>query len=84
MHSMRGLPNVIDLRNYGLIGAVELEPRAGKPGARAFEVFLKCFERGVMIRQTGDVIALSPPLVVERAHIAQIVETLSQVIRETA
>jgi len=84
MHSMRGLPNVIDLRNYGLIGAVELEPRAGKPGARAFEVFLKCFERGVMVRQTGDVIALSPPLIVERGHIAQIVETLSQVIRETA
>lgn len=84
VHSMRGLPNVIDVRNYGLIGAVELEPRAGKPGARAFEVFLKCFERGVMVRQTGDVIALSPPLIVERGHIAQIVETLSQVIRETA
>jgi beta-alanine--pyruvate transaminase len=84
VHSMRGLPNVIDVRNYGLIGAVELEPRAAKPGARAFEVFLKCFERGVMVRQTGDVIALSPPLIVERGHIAQIVETLSQVIRETA
>jgi beta-alanine--pyruvate transaminase len=84
VHSMRGLPNVIDVRNYGLIGAVELEPRAGKPGARAVEVFLKCFERGVMVRQTGDVIALSPPLIVERGHIAQIVETLSQVIRETA
>jgi beta-alanine--pyruvate transaminase len=84
VHSMRGLPNVIDVRNYGLIGAVELEPRAGKPAARAVEVFLKCFERGVMVRQTGDVIALSPPLIVERGHIAQIVETLSQVIRETA
>jgi beta-alanine--pyruvate transaminase len=84
VHSMRGLPHVIDVRNYGLIAAVELEPRAGKPGARAFEVFLKCFERGVMVRQTGDVIALSPPLIVERGHIAQIVETLSQVIRETA
>jgi beta-alanine--pyruvate transaminase len=84
VHSMRGLPNVIDVRNYGLIGAVELEPRAGKPGARAVEVFLKCFERGVMVRQTGDVIALSPPLIIERGHIAQIVETLSQVIRETA
>src|SRR5450631_775131 len=84
VHSMRGLPHVIDVRNYGLIAAVELEPRAGKPGARAFEVFLKCFERGVMVRQSGDVIALSPPLIVERGHIAQIVETLSQVIRETA
>jgi beta-alanine--pyruvate transaminase len=84
VHSMRGLPNVIDVRNYGLIAAVELEPRAGKPGARAFDVFLKCFERGVMVRQTADVIALSPPLIVERSHITQIVETLSQVIRETA
>src|SRR5450631_4410307 len=84
VHSMRGLPNVIDVRNYGLIAAVELEPSAGTPGARAFEVFLKCFERGVMVRQSGDVIALSPPLIVERGHIAQIVETLSQVIRETA
>ena len=44
MHSLRGLPHVLDVRNYGLIGAVELEPRSGKPGARAFEVFLKCFE----------------------------------------
>jgi beta-alanine--pyruvate transaminase len=84
VHSMRGLPNVIDVRNYGLIAAVELEPRAGKPGTRAFDVFLKCFERGVMVRQTGDVIALSPPLIIERSHITQIVETLSQVIRETA
>jgi beta-alanine--pyruvate transaminase len=84
VHSMRGLPSVIDVRNYGLIAAVELEPRAGNPGARAFDVFLKCFERGVMVRQTGDVIAMSPPLIIEPGHIAQIVETLSQVIRETA
>jgi len=47
------LPHVLDVRNYGLIGAAELEPRAGKPVARAFEVFLKCFERGVMVRQTA-------------------------------
>ncbi|HEX4243735.1 MAG TPA: aspartate aminotransferase family protein [Steroidobacteraceae bacterium] len=84
MHSMRGLPHVIDVRNYGLIGAVELEPRAGKPGARAFEVFLKCFEKGVMVRQTGDTIAMSPPLIVESKHIARLVETLSSVIRATA
>jgi beta-alanine--pyruvate transaminase len=84
MHSMRGLPHVIDVRNYGLIGAVELEPRVGKPGARAFEVFLKCFEKGVMVRQTGDTIAMSPPLIVESKHIARIVETLSSVIRATA
>jgi beta-alanine--pyruvate transaminase len=84
VHSLRGLPHVIDVRNYGLIGAVELEPRPGKPGARAFEVFLKCFERGVMVRQTGDIIALSPPLIIEPKHVARIIETLAAVIRETA
>jgi beta-alanine--pyruvate transaminase len=84
VHSLRGLPHVIDVRNYGLIGAVEFEPHPGKPGARAFEVFLKCFERGVMVRQTGDTIALSPPLIIEPKHIARIVETLAAVIRETA
>jgi beta-alanine--pyruvate transaminase len=70
------------VRNYGLIGAVELEPRAGKPGARAFEVFLKCFERGVMVRQTGDTIAMSPPLIIESKQIAHLIETLGAVIRE--
>jgi beta-alanine--pyruvate transaminase len=84
VHSLRGLPHVLDVRNYGLIGAVELEPRAGKPGARAFEVFLKCFERGVMVRQTGDTIAMSPPLIIESKQIARLVETLAAVIRETA
>ena len=84
VHSLRGLPHVLDVRNYGLIGAVELEPRAGKPGARAFEVFLKCFERGVMVRQTGDTIAMSPPLIIESKQIARLVETLGAVIRETA
>ena len=84
VHSLRGLPHVIDVRNLGLIGAVELEPRAGKPGARAFEVFLKCFERGVMVRQTGDVIAMSPPLIIQSKQIARLVETLGAVIRETA
>jgi beta-alanine--pyruvate transaminase len=84
VHSLRGIPHVIDVRNYGLIGAVELEPRAGKPGARAYDVFVKCFERGVMVRQTGDVIAMSPPLIIETAQMTRIVETLAEVIRETA
>jgi beta-alanine--pyruvate transaminase len=84
LHSLRGLPHVIDIRNYGLIGAVDLEPRAGKPGARAYEVFLKCFERGVLVRVTGDTVALSPPLIIEDRQIGQIVETLAGAIRETA
>jgi beta-alanine--pyruvate transaminase len=84
VHSLRGPDNVVDIRNFGLIGAVELEPRPGKPGTRGFDVFLKCFERGVMVRVTGDTIALSPPLIVEEKQIAQIVETLAGAIRDTA
>jgi beta-alanine--pyruvate transaminase len=83
LHALRGLPHVIDIRNYGLIGAVELEPRAGKPGTRAFEIFTKCFERGIMVRQTGDTIAMAPPLIIEPKQITRLVETLGSVIRET-
>ncbi len=84
VHSLRGLPHVIDVRNYGLIGGVELEARQGKPGTRGFEIFLQCFERGVMVRQTGDTIAMSPPLIIEPGQIERLVETLGAVIRETA
>ncbi|HYL01730.1 MAG TPA: aspartate aminotransferase family protein [Steroidobacteraceae bacterium] len=80
-HALKGLPHVIDVRTYGLICGLELAPQAGKPGARGFEVFLKCFERGVLVRQTGDIIALSPPLIVERAHIERIFATLGEVLR---
>lgn len=81
VHSLRGLPNVIDLRNIGLVGAIELEPRPGAPGARGFEAFLKCFEAGVMVRSTADTIALSPPLIVERGEIDRIRSTLADVLR---
>ena len=80
-HSLRGLPHVIDIRNYGLILGLELESIPGKVGARAFDVFLKCFEKGLLIRTTADIIALSPPLVVERSHIDQIFGMLGQVLR---
>ena len=80
-HALRGLPHVIDVRNYGLILGLELEPLAGKPGNRAFEVYLRCFERGVLIRQSGDIIALSPPLIVQPSQIDQIFSTLSEVLR---
>jgi beta-alanine--pyruvate transaminase len=80
-HSLRGLPNVIDIRNYGLILGLELESIPGKVGARAFDVYVKCFERGLLIRQTGDILALSPPLIVERSHIDQMFGTLAQVLK---
>jgi beta-alanine--pyruvate transaminase len=80
-HALRGLPHVIDIRTYGLILGLELEPLAGKPGARGYEVFTKCFERGVLVRQTADIIAMSPPLIVEPAQIEQMFATLAEVLR---
>ncbi|HZC86225.1 MAG TPA: aspartate aminotransferase family protein [Steroidobacteraceae bacterium] len=80
-HALRGLPHVVDVRNYGLILGLELESIPGNVGTRGFEVFKRCFDRGVLVRQTGDVIALSPPLIVEKTHIDQIFGTLSEVLR---
>ena len=84
LHTLKGLPNVIDIRNVGLVGGVELAPRAGAPAARAFDVFLDCFNAGLLIRTTGDTIALSPPLIIERQHIDQIVDTLATALKRAA
>jgi len=80
-HALRALPHVADIRNYGLILGLELESIPGKPGARGFDVFTRCFERGVLVRQTGDIIALSPPLIIEQSQIDEIFSTLSAVLR---
>ena len=72
---------MIDIRNLGLIAGIELEPRAGKPGKRAFEAFLDCYDKGVLIRTTGDIIALSPPLIVEKNHIDEMFDTLGKVLK---
>jgi beta-alanine--pyruvate transaminase len=77
VHGLRGLPHVIDVRNYGLVAGIELEPIAGSPGKRAFDVYLKCFERGLLIRTTGDTIALSPALIIEPKHIDELIGILS-------
>ncbi|MDY0885628.1 aspartate aminotransferase family protein [Dongia soli] len=81
LHGLKGTKNVIDLRNLGMIGAIELEPIPGKPTARAFDAFLKCYEKGLLIRTTGDIIALSPPLIAEKSHIDQIFDILSGVLK---
>jgi beta-alanine--pyruvate transaminase len=81
VHALEGLPNVIDVRNIGLVAGIELAPIAGEPGKRAFSVFLDCWEKGLLIRTTGDTIALSPPLIIENQHIDQIVGTLADAIR---
>jgi beta-alanine--pyruvate transaminase len=84
LHSLKGLPNVIDIRNIGLVGAVELQPIAGEPTKRAFNIFLDCWEKGLMVRVTGDIVAVSPPLIVEREQIDQIVDTLRGAIQRAA
>jgi beta-alanine--pyruvate transaminase len=66
VHSLKGLPNVVDCRNLGLIGAVELAPRPGAIGDRGYEVFEKCWERGVFVRPVGDSICFCPPLIAEK------------------
>jgi beta-alanine--pyruvate transaminase len=81
VHSLRGLPHVIDIRNIGIVAGIELEGRPDKPGARAFDAFLDCFNEGVLIRTTGDTIALSPPLIIERTQIDQIVDAVGRALR---
>ena len=84
VHGLRAAPGVIDVRNLGLVAGIELAPRAGAPGARAFDAFVRCFERGLLIRVTADTIALSPPLVIERAQIDEMVGVLGEVLAEVA
>lgn len=84
VHSLNGLPHVIDLRNLGIIAGIELEPIPNQPTARAFSIFLKCYERGLLIRTTGDIIALSPPLILNRTHIDDMFGILADVLKEQA
>jgi beta-alanine--pyruvate transaminase len=78
LHSLRNLPGVIDIRNLGLLGAVELAPWAGQPGARAQAVQRDCMDKGVLVRPVGESIALSPPLVISRAEVDQVIDSLRQ------
>ena len=82
LHSLKGEPHVIDIRNIGLVGAVELEPIAGSPTKRAFSCFLRAWEKGLLIRTTGDIIALSPPLIISKEQIDEIIDTLRAVLNE--
>jgi len=80
MHSLADARHVIDIRNLGLVAGIELAPRDGAPTARAMETFETCFDEGLLIRVTGDIIALSPPLILEKPHIDRMVETLRKVL----
>ena len=84
IHSLRDAPGVTDIRGLGLMAGIELEATPGKPAERALRVFRRCFDDGLLVRTTGDTIALSPPLVFERAHVDRAVETLGGAIRAEA
>jgi len=82
VHSLKAAPHVIDIRNFGLMAGIDIEPIPGKPAARGYAVFLKCLEKGVLARGTGDTIALSPPLIVTEGQIEEIVGTIGAALRE--
>jgi len=81
VHGLKGLPHVVDLRNMGLVGAIEMEPREGAPGARGTDAMIKAYEAGLMVRVTGDIIALSPPLIVEQDEIDRMFTILADVLK---
>jgi beta-alanine--pyruvate transaminase len=80
VHALRGRRHVVDLRAYGLVAGIELESRAGAPAARGYDALVAAFEAGLLIRTTGDTIALSPPLIIERAEIDWMFETLGAML----
>ncbi len=82
VHRLKGVRHVTDVRNFGLMAGIDIEPRPGKPGARTFDAFLRCFERGVLTRGAGDCIALSPPLIISKPQIDQLVGTIDEVLRK--
>ena len=84
LHELAGAPHVVDVRNLGLMGAIELSPRADAPTLRAQEVFRRAFDAGVLIRTTGDTIAVTPPLIISEAQIRQITATLAEILARVA
>ncbi len=80
VHRLKGAKHIIDLRNLGLVGAIELTPRDGAPGARGMDVMVKAWEKGIMVRVTGDILALSPPFIIEKNEIDRIFETLAEIL----
>ena len=84
VHSLKGASGVTDIRNLGLACGIDFEPRRDQPGARGYDTFVKAFELGLMVRQSGDCIAMSPPLIVERGQIDQIIEITGKAIEQAA
>jgi beta-alanine--pyruvate transaminase len=83
-HSLRGTRHVVDIRNIGLVAGIELAPRPGQPGARGFEAFRSCYEAGLLTRITGDILAVSPPLIIEHRQIDEIFGIMGEVLHKLA
>ena len=83
-HSLKGLPHIIDIRTIGLIVGIELEPIAGKPGVRGFDAFLRAYQKNVLIRTTGDTIAMSPSFIISKQQIDQLFGTVADVLKTLA
>jgi beta-alanine--pyruvate transaminase len=84
VHSLKGAPHVIDLRNIGIVAGVELESRADGAAKRGYDIFVRCYERGLLVRMAGDIIALSPPLILTTSHIDDIFGILGDVLRKAS
>jgi beta-alanine--pyruvate transaminase len=84
LHSLKGLPHIVDIRNIGLMGAVEFTPIPGYPTKRATDIFERCFTKGLMVRNTGSTVAFSPPLICDKSHIDFIINTFSDAIVESS
>jgi beta-alanine--pyruvate transaminase len=84
VHSLKGMAGVIDIRNLGLAAGIDLEPRAGAVGARGYDTFVKCFELGLLVRQGGDTLAMSPPLIIEKNQIDEIIDIVGKAIKQAA
>ncbi len=81
VHSLKDAPHVIDIRNMGMMAAIELEPRDGEPTLRGLEIYRRCFDAGLLVRTTGDTIALTPSLIIDENQVGQIVDIIGQVLQ---
>ena len=81
LHSLQGVGSIIDIRTIGLMAGIEMEPRDNNVGERGYDIFCDAFHNhNLLVRVTADTVALSPPLIIEKEHIDQIVETLRKII----
>lgn len=83
VHALRQAPHVADIRNIGLLAAIDLTPRGGAPGARGAACAARCFADGVLIRSSGDTLVLSPPLIISESQIEAVLRTIREALDAT-